>query len=224
MDMRTQVWSPLQNIAVWVGAWLYGHVPSDDLLDAAAELGYGFDLATLQLMREAPDRPPRVRLLIGGPGQPTGVGGDGVVLPHEDPQLHNVFIAHNDGSWEHKVAPVPPADFLSPGDADRLLREATERAAQAIEALVGHAAPAAPNPRLMVGSLRDFYETPGLPPGTSPRAEKLFARADAVAATIEAVTMRCGDHSFDHLLLGLSQDIRRARMAGVAYAVVEFSR
>ena len=39
MDMRAEVWSPLQNTAVWLGAWLWGHESTDDLLDAMQELG-----------------------------------------------------------------------------------------------------------------------------------------------------------------------------------------
>src|SRR5699024_8374476 len=39
MDMREQVWSPLQNTAIGMGAWLYGHEPADDALAALSQLG-----------------------------------------------------------------------------------------------------------------------------------------------------------------------------------------
>ena len=39
MDMRAEVWSPLQNVAVWLGAWLWGQESTDDFLDALTELG-----------------------------------------------------------------------------------------------------------------------------------------------------------------------------------------
>ena len=60
--------------------------------------------------------------------------------------------------------------------------------------------------------------------GTPPRAAKLFARADAVAAVIETVVDRLNDHSFDPQLFGLWRHIRTARMAGVADAVLEYQR
>ena len=81
-----------------------------------------------------------------------------------------------------------------------------------------------PNPRLTVGTLADFYDTPGLPAGVTPRAAKLFARADRVAAIIETVTDRLDDHSFDPQLFALWSHIRTARMAGVADAVVDYQR
>ena len=56
MDMRAEVWSPLQNTAVWLGSWLWGHETTDDLLDALKELGgrpESVDEAPLNLPRSA---------------------------------------------------------------------------------------------------------------------------------------------------------------------------
>ena len=75
-----------------------------------------------------------------------------------------------------------------------------------------------------MGTLSDFYDTPGLPAAVPGRSAKLFARADRVAAIIETVTDRINDHSFDPQLLRLWRHIRQARMAGVAYALSDFSR
>src|SRR5699024_9954881 len=87
MDMREQVWSPLQNTAVWMGAWLYGHEPADDVLAALSELGGAQRLVSspddlakprpfidaLSLIREATSTVitadgPSLRLLLGVPG------------------------------------------------------------------------------------------------------------------------------------------------------------
>jgi hypothetical protein len=72
--------------------------------------------------------------------------------------------------------------------------------------------------------LSDFYDTPGLPPDVPPRAAKLFARADRVAAIVETVQQTMGDHSLDPQLIRLWRHIRTARMAGVAYTLAEFAR
>src|SRR5699024_11516577 len=88
-DMREQVWSPLQNTAVWMGAWLYGHEPADDVLAALNELGGAQRLASspdvlaktrpfidaLSLIREATSTVntadgPSLRLVLAGPGDP----------------------------------------------------------------------------------------------------------------------------------------------------------
>ena len=131
--------------------------------------------------------------------------------------------------WEviEETAPLPAPAWLSPGEADALLTEATNESADMIEvapAQAGFDVPDLPRPRLTVGTLSDFYDTPGLPAAVPPRAAKLFARADNVAAIIEAVAERARDHSFDPQLLRLWRHIRAARMTGVAYSVREFSR
>ena len=119
--------------------------------------------------------------------------------------------------------PLPSPAWLSPGEADALLSTATNESASLIEA-TGYRSDALPNPRLTVGTLSDFYDTPGLPSAVPGRAAKLFARADRVAAIIETVTDRVQDHSLDPQLLRLWRHIRQARMAGVAYALSEFAR
>ena len=121
-----------------------------------------------------------------------------------------------------ETLPLPAPAWLSPGEADALLARATEEAATLIEA-TGYRSDALPDPRLTVGTLSDFYDTPGLPASVPGRAAKLFARADRVAAIIETVTDRIGDHSLDPQLLRLWHYIRQARMAGVSYALSEFA-
>jgi len=39
MEIRANVYSPLQNTAVWLGAWLYELVPHEDVIDAFVDLG-----------------------------------------------------------------------------------------------------------------------------------------------------------------------------------------
>ena len=86
MDMRAEVWSPLQNTAVWLGSWLWGHETTDDLLDALKELGgrpESVDEApfvdvlamlraeTAELTAKRGERAePVVRLALSGPGEP----------------------------------------------------------------------------------------------------------------------------------------------------------
>lgn len=254
MDMRAEVWSPLQNTAVWLGAWLWGHESTDDLLDAMQELG------GLQVMEdEAPfvdllaylraetseivqnsEREPVLRLVLSGPGEspllPAGSkswkaaaasDAGAIVVRTNDHNRHLVLVPHYGNSsttWHvfEEELPLPAPAWLSPGEADELLSKATNQAALLIEA-AGYKSDALHNPRLTVGSLSDFYDTPRLPRSVSPRAAKLFARADRVGAIIETVTERM-NHSLVHHLLGLWRHIRQARMAGVAHALSDFSR
>ncbi|MHA6601907.1 hypothetical protein ACX3UO_08355 [Corynebacterium coyleae] len=78
MHTRAQVYSPLQNTAVWLAAWLYNVESTDDTLDALTDLGGTHtycDAPMVQLLSdvraaadlESPD--PVVRLILWGPGQ-----------------------------------------------------------------------------------------------------------------------------------------------------------
>ena len=255
MNMRAEVWSPVQNVAVWLGAWLWGHESTDDFLDAITELGgeqfgpEGSPFVTLlaHLRRESADiiargeREPLVRLILSGPGEapalPAGSesaraaaenSAGAIVVRTNDRDRHLILIpSYADGAtiWTliEETDPLPAPAWLSPGDADALLSQATTESAMLIEA-TGYRNDALPNPRLTVGPLSDFYDTPGLPSSVPARAAKLFARADRVAAIIETVTDRIQDHSLDPQLLRLWRHIRQARMAGVAYALSDFAR
>ncbi|OAH27252.1 hypothetical protein AYJ05_05130 [Corynebacterium stationis] len=264
MDMREQVWSPLQNTAVWMGAWLYGHEPADDVLAALNELGGAQRLVSspddlakarpfidaLSLIREATSTVntadgPSLRLVLAGPGDPPALpagspatiaatnNGSGalVVRTHADnpaDEHHLVLVPEKtargtDWTIFKETAPLPSPAWLSPGDADALLSQATEESAALIEAM-GYKTDKVPNPRLTVGTLADFYDTPGLPSSTPARSAKLFARADRVAAIIETVTDRVGDHSLDPQLFRLWRHVRAARVAGVDYALMDFAR
>ncbi|MDU0477726.1 hypothetical protein QVA66_00545 [Staphylococcus chromogenes] len=260
MDYRANVYSPLQNMAIWLGAWIFGHVPTDECLAALTELGgshriYGQNPdskgATLDFLKfirsvvgaephvTATDEP-LVRLILAGPGEaprvPAGslaataiIDGQQGALEVRGSEHAIVLVPELDSlgcRWRffEFVDPLPAPAYLSPGDADLLLADATRDAAQLIEGLAPSSrAQALPNPRLTVGSLSDFYDVPGLPLHTPPRAAKLFARADRVAAILETVSHHAGDHSFDPQLLPLWRHIRAARMAGVDYALREFS-
>lgn len=73
MDIRAEVWSPLQNTAVWLGAWLHGLTPTDDLVDALLDLG-GSGLTDVlrdlrQVTRGVAGEEPVLRLVLSGPGE-----------------------------------------------------------------------------------------------------------------------------------------------------------
>ncbi|MEZ2189144.1 hypothetical protein [Corynebacterium sp. CCM 9204] len=188
---------------------------------------------------------PVLRLVFGGPGQVPGLiagspsaetarrtGSSALIIRDVDPDTSHILVPdegfgdpHQVVSWrwftEHGRVPEP--DHLGPGDADRLLANATERVADRITAR-GFTRSSLIDPRLTVGRLSDFYAGPGLPDSVTPRAGKLLARADRVAAIIESVVTEAGDHSHDAELTELLGHLRRARMAGVAYAVGEYGR
>lgn len=257
VSTRAEVYSPLQNTAVWLAAWLYGHEPSDALVGAMTELHgrnsyQGEPLAHLlhdvRVSTDLSTPGPAVRLILSGPGQPPELpagsesalaaaevsGGSAIVLRGEG-DISHILVPDGSGElgrsgeegvawrWFEEPGPLPEPAWLSPGEADALLSRATNEAAVLIEAAGGTRAELA-DPRLTVGTLADFYDTPGLPMGTPPRAAKLFARADAVAAVIETVVDRLHDHSFDPQLFSLWRHIRTARMAGVADAVLKYQR
>ena len=250
VSTRAEVYSPLQNTAVWLAAWLYGHEPSDALVGAMTELHgrnsyQGEPLAhLLHDVRASADLDspgPAVRLILSGPGQPPELpagspaaaaanamsGGSAIVLRGHAGVSHILVPESTDAGaewhWFEEHGPLPEPAWLSPGEADALLARATEQATVLIEATGGTRAEL-PDPRLTVGTLADFYDTPGLPLRTPGRAAKLFARADAVAAVIETVVDRLNDHSFDPQLFSLWRHIRTARMAGVADAVLDYQR
>lgn len=219
MDMRAEVWSPLQNASVWLAAWMHGLEATDHLIDAWRDLGFSAPVDLLADLRQVPVDEPVVRLVLSGPGEASGLPGghrEGIVI-----QDSHVLVP--DWEWLELTGPLPAPMVHSPGEADELLTLATNEAARLIEA-EGYQTDALNNPRLTVGTLADFYDMPGLPRVTPPRAAKLFARADRVAAILETVTDRVGDHSLDPHLLKLWRHIRAARMAGVAYTAQEFLR
>ena len=251
MDMRAEVWSPLQNTAVWLGAWLHGHETTDDLLQALRDLGGRHELidgrpltdllAQLRSVADVEGEDPVLRLVLSGPGEapalPAGSdaaqkaarnGVGAIAVKGNDLTSSHVLVPDLAGTftrweWFTFTDPLPASAWLSPGEADRLLSEATRQAADIIERS-GYRTDALNTPRLTVGALSDFYDTPGLPSAVPGRAAKLFARADRVAAIVETVTARIDDHTLDPQLLSLWRHIRAARMAGVAYAVADFGR
>ncbi|WP_342319758.1 hypothetical protein [Corynebacterium mayonis] len=247
MYTRAEVYSPLQNTAVWIAAWLYAAESSDTLIDALHDLGgvhtFGEGpvsdlLNNIRAVADLTNPEPVVRLILWGPGQAAAIApsspafaaltpAGALAIRENDEVAHLLVPSYDKGGvrwrWfvEHERLPEPA--WISPGEADRLLSQATEKAAQLIEA-VGGADHDLPAPRLTVGTLSDFYDTPGLPNSVTPRAAKLFARADQVAAIIETVTDKVGDHSLDPHLFSLWRHIRTARMVGVADAVHDLWR
>lgn len=247
MHTRPEVYSPLQNTAVWLAAWLYGVEPTDDTITALTDLGgahtygsfaLGQLLADVRSAANLDAEAPVVRLILWGPGQAPRLRSDSPAMDALTPAGALVVAGH--GGVSHILVPhyvpagvewrwfedsdrLPEPEWLTPGEADQLLSRATDQAATLIEA-AGGTTRDLPNPRLAVGTLADFYDTPGLPAGVTPRAAKLFARADRVAAIIETVTDRLDDHSFDPHLFALWRHVRSARMAGVADAVVDYRR
>ncbi|WP_018017041.1 hypothetical protein [Corynebacterium capitovis] len=246
MYTRAQVYSPLQNTAVWLAAWLYGAESTDEVLDALTDLGGDHSFAgegvahLLRDVRRAADltAPGALRLILAGPGQAAALpaGSDAaaaltsagcIAIRGTDALNHILVPAYaTDGvtwRWFVEEERLPEPSWLSPGEADRLLARATEEAALLIES-GGGVSTRVPNARLTVGTLADFYDTPGLPLDVSPRAAKLFARADRVAAIVETVADTLGDHTYDPQLNGLWSYIRTARMVGVTEAVLSYWR
>lgn len=257
MDPRALVYSPTQNVALWVSAWVHGVVSVDDAQDSLWELGVAMDdeviREVLKLAREArgtdaalgtdvpdvndglgamlrTDGAGVVRLLLGHPGRPlpAGVGdGFGILTPH-------VLYAwsarpRGDGYARWDVThcdPLQASEPMMPGEADFALAQATRQATSLVDALQPRSSAASrlSHPRLIVGTLTDFYEAPGIPPGVTPRAEKLIARANRVSAIIETLKDRVHDHTLDAQLLPLVGPIADARMAAVAAADREFLR
>ncbi|NLZ58236.1 MAG: hypothetical protein GX898_08065 [Corynebacterium sp.] len=257
MEIRANVYSPLQNTAVWLGAWVYDLVLTEDVIDAFVDLGgpHTFqdggllDLlrcarGTLEPLIDAPFTGPIISLVLSGPGEapllPAGSeaaakaarSGEGALLIRTTDPLSSFALIPARGSdatdweWIAVDGPLPMGAAVSPGEADQMLSQATREAATIIEgtAYSSLAPNSLKNPRLTVGALSDFYDTPGLPHSVPPRSAKLFARADRVAAIVETVQSTIGDHSLDPQLISLWRHLRTARMAGVDHALAEFAR
>ncbi len=258
MDMRAEVWSPLQNTACWLGAWLWGYENTDETVTALTQLWGelrdfedGPFINFLQALRrhvgdllESTDIEPVLTLALGGAGQAPLIPADvastlgvseAIIVRSPHPEDHLLLtptrtIVNGQDFTRFNLTPMsspaPSPLGLTPGEANHLLDEALEKAAQLVEALDYRSEPSQrlTDPRLTVGSLADFFDTPGLPQSVPDRSAQLFARADTAAAIIETITDRAGDHSLDHVLLGINRNIRHARIAGVAYALSEFAR
>ena len=230
-------YSPLQNAALWLGAWLYGHVPTDSVIESFHELGLPISIDILKEIRAAADLEkvtlePVLQLILSGPGEPSAYEPEeAIAIRGTDRWMLIYFVDdssttdHTQLGWYAMTADMPlraPAP-MSPGEADLALADAARAAAEYVERS-GLAGPDLPQPRLTVGTLTDFFETPGIPAPIPIRAARLLARADRLAAIVETVTERADHHSFDPALLSLSSHIRHARIAGVANAVASFVR
>ena len=247
MHTRPQVYSPLQDTALWLAAWLYNVESTDDTIQAFTDLGGRhcfrdsglsqllFDVRTAAALDSDE---PVVRLIMWGPGQAPGLRAGteaiaaltpaGAIVVRGQDRVSHILVpdygpGRVDWQWFEDAERLPEPDWLSPGEADAALSQAADAAANLIQAAGGTRADL-PNPRLTVGTLADFYDTPGLPAGVTPRAAKLLARTDRVAAVIETVTDRLHDHTFDPQLFSLWRHIRIARMSAVADAVMDYRR
>lgn len=257
MEIRANVYSPLQNTAIWLGAWVYDLVPIEDVIDAFVDLGgpHTFEggglldllrcvRSTLQPLIDEPFTGPVMSLILSGPGDapllPAGSAaavraassGEGAVVVRTVDKLRSFALIPerraDSTNWEWLAVEghLPAGATVSPGEADQMLSRATHEAANIIEGSgYSSLAPTSlQNPRLTVGSLSDFYDTPGLPHVVPERTAKLFARTDRVAAIVETVQSTIGDHSLDPQLISLWRYLRTARMSGVDYALAEFAR
>lgn len=254
MDLRSHIYSPTQNIAVWMAAWHLHVCSTDDFTQAMQALEGPTDAQFAGRLRAALDQAadfggwldsaaPHIHLRMSGPGDPLPAVAAAALQAADVPARYRQAVIVVGGAYDPNPtiiargrqdwllldagSALPEPVFPSPGQADQELANATRGAAGSIAAATATGAAAqltAKDPRLLVGSLSDFYDTPGLPAHTPPRAARLFARADRVAAIIETVTDRLGNHSLDPQLLALSKHVRTARMAGVAYAVTEWRK
>lgn len=196
MDIRANVYSPLQNTAVWLGAWTYDLVPTEDVIEAFVDLGgphtFGdgglLDLLrwvrdTLKPLIDAPFTGPVISLVLSGPGDApllpaaseaaakVARSSEGALLIRtKDPLSSFVLIPvrgsdATDWEWLTVEGPLPMGAAVSPGEADQMLSQATHDAATIIagSAYSSLAPNSLQNPRLTVGALSDFYDTPGLP-------------------------------------------------------------
>ncbi|WP_297009447.1 hypothetical protein [uncultured Corynebacterium sp.] len=184
---------------------------------------------------------PLVGLVLAGPGDvpalPAGsrgaaavtASGAGITVADADPDVLHVLVPRLldrslvQWTWYRTAGRVPAPVVHSPGDADRLLAEATDRAAALIESdgmlPIRHRAP-----RLAVGALSDYFGLPGLPAGVSPRAVKLMSRADVVASIVEVTRNSAAGASLDPRILPLSRAVRTARTTAVDHAMRELLR
>ncbi|MDO5097730.1 MAG: hypothetical protein Q4D85_03155 [Corynebacterium sp.] len=229
-------YSPLQNATIWLGAWLYGYESYDDVSETLTQLQLRpedaslFDeLARLRATVQLSSTTPALSVLLSGPAHPLPFGiaeshaDDGVIVIPGESSFLALSLSSTTWGWSEHAGHPPAEVYLSPGDADTHLREALNSAASAIEAELSGPIPVV-NPRLLVGTLTDFYEAPGLPACIPKKSAQLIACADRATAIVEAVTQRLGEHSYDHYLLELSRHIRQARMAAVSYALAEWGR
>ncbi len=186
---------------------------------------------------------PLVQLALAGPGDvpplPAGTegakavaqAGAGLVLADVDPEVCHVLVPKLvDNSvvhwhWYRTEGTAPNMSIHSPGDADALLREAVNSAADGVH---NSGMPAVRNhnkdPHLAVGVLSNVFGLPGLPPGVSGRAEKLMARADTVAAIVEVTRSSRAGAGLDPHVLPLLRAVRIARCTAVDYAQRELLR
>ncbi|RAV33778.1 hypothetical protein [Corynebacterium heidelbergense] len=272
--LAEQLWSPVQNSALWLAWWLHGLVATDAVIDAVnatqssgAEHQIVFPDAREDLARarslhtgvtevlraaraataQAPTgvaEQPLVSLVLAGPGQvpplPANTPasravsrrGAGLLLAGGDSQRHHVVVpSASEGlvtwEWFQVEGPLPAVVAHSPGEAEELLRQAVEQAASQVSAAgVGRVGGmgGGGDTRLAVGTLADAFGLPGLPPGVPPRAERLMARADMVAAIVAVARRSEVGAGADPYVLPLLRAVRTARMVAVDYAQREIVR
>lgn len=203
-----------------------------------------------------PDVRPLVGLALSGPGDVPPLpassaaaravveSGSGILVADADPEITHVVVPrverdvvaseHNPSrgaeeivwTWHTASGKAPALPVYSPGEADRLLREAVDGAASAVDSpgRFPHGRQDYGRASLRVGVLSDAFGLPGLPANVPDRAAKLMARADVVAAIVEvARASEVGTH-IDPQLIPLLRAVRTARMVAVDYASRELVR
>ncbi len=186
---------------------------------------------------------PLVNLALAGMGDPpplpageaasaVAAAGAGISFADADPHVHHVAVPEIVDSsviywhWYTAEGRAPQLPTNGPGDADAMLRQATDRAVAGIESsgVIVRWPSGSVGPRMLVGALSDAFGVPGLPVNVPSRAEKLMARADYVAAIIDIARDSAPQSSLDPFLLPLGRAVRVARMTAVDYAQRELLR
>nr|WP_120492521.1 hypothetical protein [Corynebacterium lactis] len=185
-----------------------------------------------------------VRLVLSGPGdapllpagteatRATAAAGGAIVVADAEPGFNHVLVAGEDAwLWYTLEGHLPEPAYLSPGEADLQLADASRRAAEAIAAMPrGHVSSTSArrvDPHLLVGMLDDHLDMAFVPDSVPRRALGVLARADRVSsilAVAQGSESGVGGSAFDPQLIPLWRLIRQARMSAVDYAVREWTR
>lgn len=231
MEKYSQIYSPVQNMAIWIGAWLYGHESYDDLDEVLYYLGASVDFDVLKIIRShvqplLHEEDPVIRLILSGPGHPPALPqGPAAHMAMESGAILFRGLRPETGKQSYLVLglqgelfdvgdEVPSSAYITSGHAERMLTQAVSQAIEFIDESVDM-----PHARMRIGYLSDHYETPGLPAYIPERPAKLLARTDRITAILEASEYKVSQS----VLIGLWRYIRQARMSAVENIMSEWA-